>query len=198
MACVYNDLLGTVFDIVATKDRKLLLTPLLEFMEDYIVYYCWPITDVFTQGSWLDLQSIDDPELQELTSTLPLMVVQGKAPATITKYSRAYSRWKRWAPNRQDVPALPAKPIHVALYLSYLAQTAQTAAPLTEAVSALSWVHCMATVEDVTAHPLVIQVLAGAKRMLAHKVSKKEPIKPKHLLALVQKFGSKDATLMDI
>ena len=144
------------------------------------------------------MQSIEDPELKELALSLPMIVVQGKAPATITKYSGAYSRWKRWASGRQNVPILLAKPVHVALYLSYLAQTANTAAPLIEAVNALSWVHCMATVEDATTHPLVVQVLAGAKRLLAHKVTKKEPIKPEHLLRLVEEFGGENATLADI
>ena len=93
---------------------------------------------------------------------------------------------------------LPAKPIHIALYLSYLAQSAKSSAPLEEAINALSWVHSMATVEDVTAHPLIQQVMAGTKRLLAHKTSKKEPITTENLLALVDKFGSNDASLADI
>ena len=93
---------------------------------------------------------------------------------------------------------LPAKPMHVALYLSYLLQVAKTSAPLEEAVNALSWVHRMATVEDIAAHPLVQHVLAGAKRLLAHKTTKKEPITVEHLESLVEKFGNKDASLADI
>ena len=60
--------------------------------------------------------------------------------------------------------------MHVALYLSYLSQVAKTPAPLEEAVNALSWVHRMATVEDITVHP---QVLTGTRRLLAHKTTKK-------------------------
>lgn len=150
------------------------------------------------QGSWLDLQSIEDPELRALASTLPSIVIRGKAPATIKKYAGAFGRWKRWAAGHQEVSPFPAKPTHVALYLSYLAQKAKTAAPLEEAVSALSWAHRMATVEDVTCHPLVVQVLTGAKKLLAHKVTKKEPLRPEHLAALLEKFGTKDASLADI
>ena len=65
-------------------------------------------------------------------------------------------------------------------------------------MNALSWVHRMATVEDVTSHQLVVQVLAGAKRILAHKTSKKEPLMLEHLHALVEKFGSEKASLADI
>ena len=129
---------------------------------------------------------------------LPSIVMQGKAPATIKKYSGAFSRWKRWATSRNGIPVLPAKPMHVALYLSYLSQVSKTPAPLEEAVNALSWVHRMATVEDITAHPLVQQVLAGAKRLLAHKTTKKEPITMDHLKSLVGRFGSKDASLANI
>ena len=40
-------------------------------------------------------------------------------------------------------------------------------------------------------HPLV------AKRLLAHNVTKKELIKPEHLLHLVEEFGAEDGTLTD-
>lgn len=79
-----------------------------------------------------------------------------------------------------------------------MVQSARSAAPLEEAVNALSWVHRMATVEDITGHPIVVQVLAGAKRLLAHKTTKKEPITPEHLLLLVQRFGARDASLADV
>ena len=109
--------------------------------------------------------------------------MQGKAPATVKKHSGAFARWKRWASSHQGVSILPAKPIYVALYLSYLAQGARTCAPLEEAVNALSRIHHMATVEDITCHPLVVQVLAGTKRILAHKTSKKEPITTDNLIS---------------
>lgn len=124
--------------------------------------------------------------------------MHGKATATIKKYSGAFGRWKKWVASHQEVPTLPAKSIYVALHLSYLAQTARTAAPLKEAVNALSWVHRMATVEDITDHPIAVQVLLGVKRLLAHKTTKKEPITTEHLTLLVQRFGSKDVSLADV
>jgi integrase len=159
---------------------------------------CYFIADVFAHGAWVDLESVEDPSLKDLAATLPSIALHGKAPATIKKYSGAFGRWKKWAASRREVTSLPAKPIHVALYLSYLAQSARTAAPLEEAVNALSWVHRMATVEDITDHPIVVQVLAGAKRLLAHKTTKKEPITTEHLTLLLQRFGSRDASLADV
>ena len=156
--------------------------------------------DVFSQGTRLDFQSIEDPELRDLASTLPSIVIQEKLhAATIKKYGGTFGRWKRWATGRPKVLVLPAKPMYVALYVSYLAQVAKTPAPLEEAVNVLSWVHRMATVEDITAHPLVQQVLAGAKRLLVHKTTKKkEPITAEHLQSLIERFGGKEVSLADI
>ena len=53
----------------------------------------------------------------------------------------------------------------------------------------------MATVEDTISHPLVQQVLSGAKRKLAHKTTKSKPITPEILAALVDKFGNESASL---
>lgn len=57
-----------------------------------------------------------------------------------------------------------------------LPQSARTAALLAEAVNTLSWVHRMATVEDVTGHQIVVQVLAGAKRQTLLRKSQKQSI----------------------
>ena len=62
-------------------------------------------------------------------------------------------------------------------------------------MNALSWAHQLAVVEDPTDHPLVKQVLAGAKRMLAHKTCKKEPITPDILQKLYDMFVTRDADL---
>ena len=55
--------------------------------------------------------------------------------------------------------------------------------------------HNLAVVEDPTDHPLVKQVLAGAKHILAHKVVKEEPIMAEILQKLCDKFVSADADL---
>ena len=79
------------------------------------------------------------------------------------------------------------KPIHIALYLSYLAQSANKAAPLEEPVNALSWMR--AIVDNVTNH---LSVVAGVKRILAHKIilCKREPINEEHLLLLFKQFNA--------
>ena len=122
-------------------------------------------------------------------------MLQSKAPATVKKYSGAFSRWKRWAVTKPNIDVFPAKPFQVALYLSYLVKTAKTSAPIEEAVNSLSWAHTLAVVEDPTDHPLVKQVVAGAKRILAHKTCKKEPITAEILHKLYDRFVPKEAEL---
>ena len=89
----------------------------------------------------------------------------------------------------------PARPLQVALYLSYLIKTASTSSPIEEVIHSLSWAHNLSAVEDPTDHPLVKQILAGGKRILAHKKIKKEPITAEILQKLHNKFVCKDAGL---
>ena len=153
------------------------------------------LPDVFSHGIWSEIKDIQDPELGDLAESLPLVVLHGKAPDTVKKYAGAFSRWRRWAATKPSLQAFPAKPFQVALYLCFLSKSAKTSAPVQEAVNALSWAHQLAVVEDPTDHPLVKQVLAGAKRMLAHKTCKKEPITPDILQKLYDTFETKDADL---
>lgn len=86
----------------------------------------------------------------------------------------------------------PSQAYSYSLIFGFLTQRSKTSAPLMEAVCALSWVNNMATVEDTTSHPLVQQISSGAKRKLAHKTVKRS------LLALIDKFGTEQASLSDI
>ena len=87
--------------------------------------------------------------------------------------------------------------MQVALYTIFLFKSAKTSAPIDEAVNSLSWAHTVAVFEDLwpTDHPLVRHVLAGAKRILAHKTTKKEPITAEILQKLYQKFVTEDSGL---
>ena len=120
--------------------------------------------------------------------------LQGRATSTVKKYSGAYNRRRVWANTKPEIAlAYPHSP-----YLNFLAQKAKTSAPIIEAVSALLWVNQIATVEDTTIHPLVVQVLVGIKRKLACATTRKEPITQDILSTLVSRFGQQDAPLADI
>ena len=66
--------------------------------------------------------------------------------------------------SKPSLQAFPAKPFQTALYFCFLSKSAKTSAPVQEAVNALSWAHQLVVVKDPADHPLVKQVLAGAKK----------------------------------
>ena len=50
------------------------------------------VIDIFsTSSTW---SAVEDPELAQL---IPTIVIRGKAPATVRKYSGAFLCWKNWA-----------------------------------------------------------------------------------------------------
>ena len=67
------------------------------------------------------------------------------------------------------------KPMQVALYLSFLISKSKTSTPVEEAVNVLSWVYQVAVVEEPTDHPLVEQLVAGAKRIVSTVLQSKAP-----------------------
>ena len=79
--------------------------------------------------------------------------------------------------------------------LNFLTRNARSSAPLEEAVNALSWAHKLAVVDNPTEHSPVRQVLAGAKRLLAHQTSKKEPVTADILQKLHDKFVTSETGL---
>ena len=95
---------------------------------------------------------------------------------------------RNWLGQNLALKPFPAKPFQFALYLPFLIKSAKTSAPAEEVVNSISWAHQLAIVEDPADHPLVKQNLAGAKRILAHKTTKKEPITPEILHRMFAKF----------
>lgn len=161
-----------------------------------ILVWCL-VADIFHQGIWVEHEDLQDEELIELAKSLPGIALQGKAPSTLRQYSGSFRRWKTWA-LQKGLDAFPASPFHIALYLAYLTQKSNTAAPIEQAVHSISWAHSIAVVDDPTVHPLVGHMVAGAKRILARPVCKKEPITPEILRQLVESFGGTGALLSDI
>ena len=128
-----------------------------------------------------------------------MVVLRDRAPSTVKKYSGAFLCWKKWAKGMHvEIQILPAKPLHVALYLTFLIQKSSTSAPEEEAINALSWAHQLACEEDPTKCSLAKQVGAGAKRILAHRTCKEEPMTPQILEKLVNAFAGKKASLSDV
>jgi hypothetical protein len=58
---------------------------------------------------------------KNLAYSLPSILLQDRAPGTVTTYVNAYRAWKQWASAR-DVCPLPANSVGLALYKVFLIQ----------------------------------------------------------------------------
>ena len=97
-----------------------------------------------------------------------------------------------------SIQILPVKPLHLALYLDFLIRKSSSCAPVLEAVHAVAWTHQIAGSEDPTQCAIIKETVAGAKRMLAHRTKKKEPITTDILNKLIERFATEEGCLSDI
>ena len=178
------------------------------FILCYHIFVCWVclfvffflFADVFQFAMWSILQAVvprDDHHLRSLADSPPDVTLAGRASSSATKYAATYLRWKRWSRD-QGLSALPASPYHFALYLRHLMSEAKTASPIESVVYATAWVHHLAGERSPSEHPLVKDVLAGARRLLAHHTSKNDPITVAQLEQLVNSKALSMASLLDI
>ena len=70
---------------------------------------------------WLREEMVNHPTLTQLAKSLSSVLVQDRAPKTVSSYVRAYQTWKKWAA-KCSATALPADPGVFALYLVHLIQ----------------------------------------------------------------------------
>ena len=153
-------------------------------------------TEVRAQGSWRLLEELEDPELKALASKLPATISKSRADSTVSKYLRAFRRWKIWA-SAKTLQAILAKPHHFALYLQYLGEKTKSKAVVEEASNAVSWVHNSAGLCPPLADLFVKATLEGLQRSLAKPVVKKEPVTVDMLEAIVRD-ADKSGSLADL
>ncbi|XP_072033364.1 uncharacterized protein [Amphiura filiformis] len=142
---------------------------------------------IFNSGIWAEHQLQDHPYLDRLAKMLPDVMLGARAKSTVSAYSGAMNRWTDWA-NKYGKCVLPADSVDIALYLTHLSQTATSPAPITKAVSGLSWAHKMAGVPDPTSASMVLFTHEGLKRKLSKPIVKKEPITSQMIRDLVDAY----------
>ena len=125
----------------------------------------------------MDLQPavFDDPDLAQLASALPAILVKDKATQTVKTYISAFRRWKQWATLHHAVP-LPADMKIFSLYLVYLIQQERSVAAVNSVVYGVGWVHKKGGFLEPAHHPVVKQVVEAARRILAKPPSRKAPL----------------------
>ena len=138
---------------------------------------------------WSKLQEIEDPTLKSLALKLPDTVLKGRADSTTTKYLYAYGRWRRWADEHNVPTGLPVSEIYLVLYLQYLGDTQGSRSAVETAVNCIAWAHEMAGYPPISGVPIVAATLKGLQRLLAKPTTKKEPITPVMLQAIVSSLA---------
>ena len=80
---------------------------------------------------------------------------------------------------------MPANSFHVALYLKCLIIEANSPPPVVNAVYSIEWAQQLAGLPKRSEYPMVYSLIAASQRILGKPKSKKEPISPEMLQALV-------------
>ena len=131
-------------------------------------------------------EMVNHPTLKQLSKCLPRVLVQDRAPKTVSLYVRAYQAWIQW-PVECSATALPADPGVFALYLVHLIQQGSSVSLLNTAIYGASWVHKKSGYQELNEHPLVRQVAEAGRRILAKPPNRKKALD----VSLVKKISSR-------
>ena len=136
---------------------------------------------------WLDDELLNHPQLQPLARSLPSILVQDRAPKTVSSYVRAYQAWKKWA-IQCGATALPANPVIFALYLVHLTQQGSSVSSLNSAVYGSNWVHKKSGCQELSDHPIVRQVAEAGRRILAKPPNRKKALEVNEVMGVIRRL----------
>ena len=114
------------------------------------------------------------------------------APSTSILYHRAWTHFEAFSRSvHHQSPPFPSLPSTIALYVSSMVALPEKAAPATIAsnLSAISYYHKLAGMEDPTSHFLIRKILQGVSKSCP-TADLRVPITPTILLALIQASAS--------
>ena len=136
--------------------------------------------------------------LKPLVKLIPNLLAVSRAPSTLKGYHAHFQKWKAWAARFPQVIFFPTLELHVALYLISLIQSGYSFTTISLAYYSISFFHKSCAVRNPCDSSFVKAVLEGCKRFSAKSVSttKRLPILPEHLHALVDKFAGSDAVFV--
>ena len=124
---------------------------------------------------WLNEEAVNHPKLKQLAMSLPSILVQDRAPKTVSSYVRAYQAWRKWA-TQCSATALPADPSIFALYLVNLIQQGSSVSTLNSAIYGASWVHKKSGYRELSDSSIVQQVAEAGRRILAKPPTRKKAL----------------------
>lgn len=136
---------------------------------------------------WLNEEIVNHPKLKQLAKSLPSILIQDRAPQTVSSYVRAYQAWKKWA-IQFSATALPADPSVFALYLVHLIQQGSSVSLLNSAIYGASWVHKKSGFQELSHCPLVRQVAEAGRRILAKPPNRKKALEVSQVKKVVSRL----------
>lgn len=146
---------------------------------------CSHFSDVFHAGRWASFQTSD-----EHLAELKFYCEKSKSDDTFKKYRYAFNSWIQWCyPQTPIVQHFTASDFNVTIYLIHLSK---------QALYAISWAHEISGPENPCHFLLVVSILAGARRISAKPVTRKEPITSDILQQSVKCYGIGSSSLPDV
>ena len=135
----------------------------------------------------LSAMALADPvlcaELEQANLRAHEYLDEAKAESTRTRYEWDWKDWCGWCA-RYGITPLPAAPQAVALYLGARAHT-WAWSTVAGRLAAIAHYHHNAGLPSPTAHPLVLRIRSGIRRVNGVATAGKQPITPGQLAAMV-------------
>ena len=119
-----------------------------------------------------------------LAQQLPELLNAAFAPKTLSKYGRAWAKFKTWCARLHINAICPATNMTVALYYVHILDTMRTRGALSDANNAINWAHNLADCKSPTKSKFVKKVLEGAKRKCRKLSNQKDPISAEDIIEL--------------
>ena len=140
--------------------------------------------------------SFDNVELKSLARKVPEVLNSSVSENTYKSYTFGFKKWLKWSKKFKFKPFLVNKK-HLMLFITELTDKKVSAAIMNNILYFISWVHTIADLEDPCKSNLIVKMRQGAKRILAKRIVKKEPITPEILKTMVSYFGQDKKNLMN-
>ena len=131
-------------------------------------------------GQWCVLAQENRAHAENLLS----IAICSRAESTGNKYQAAFIRWRNFASSKAFV-VLPANPGQFIMYLEEVMKSTGSKHSVEEACNAATWIHGIAGLQSPVEDGTVRAVMEGARRLLAKRVVKKEPVSVEHLQQIV-------------
>ena len=141
---------------------------------------------------------VQDPALKRLAVVVSGYIFKSRFGSMARKYLNGFHFLSSWAKEFKEISILPAKHIYVALFIVSCLQQNTSIGRITDTIFGINWVHLSLGMVSPYSRSIVKNLLETSKRLLEKAKTKKEPLTPGHLGALVNKFGNAKASLKDL